>query len=567
MKVVGFHSAHDCAFCVLEDGVPAIHAELERYTREKEPPGDGLEFFYEKYPDAKDVKHFVHCLDTHKGGVKSRYPDSFKKMEKQISEIGGQFHVVGHHLAHAAHAFYSSNFEDAVILTIDGGGPEIFDDGDAAATTLGVFLGNKNKVSRIQIAPYHQIDIGGFWTHCTREIFGLSGGYPKGHQAGTIMAMAALGNPERWEGYFLKSGMRPDTFVHKSERDAFYDAVKESSDNSWWGTVPPTRINKMKNVINQSIDFRMLKEIAQRSEQDSFDIAAGIQSATEQIVKSIIDDISKHNISKNLCLSGGVALNSVLVGKIKTWFRDSFSSIYVPPVPYDAGLAIGAAQFVWHDTLGNERVLWKDNASPYLGEIYDNKRILSAISKFDAVKAVNVTDDEVIDHLLSSKIVSVFRAGSESGRRALGNRSIVADPRSNQMKDLINEKVKHRQWFRPFAPSILREDVSEWFEEDVDSPYMSFVIKFKNHAIDRVPAVVHFDKTARLQTVTKLDNPWYHQFLTKWKNKSGVPILLNTSFNDREPIVESPEDAIKCFLGTDIDYLYFVDAKLLVSKS
>ena len=166
----------------------------------------------------------------------------------------------------------------------------------------------------------------------------------------------------------------------------------------------------------------------------------------------------------------------------------------------------------------------------------------------------------------AKSIISVFSAGSESGRRALGNRSILADPRNPDMKDIINEKVKHRQWFRPFAPSILREKVSEWFEHDISSPYMSFVVPFKEEVRDKVPAVVHFDGTARLQTVTENDNKWYYDFLKTWEEVSGVPIVLNTSFNDREPIVETPEHAINCFLKTDIDYLYFADFEILVSK-
>jgi carbamoyltransferase len=134
------------------------------------------------------------------------------------------------------------------------------------------------------------------------------------------------------------------------------------------------------------------------------------------------------------------------------------------------------------------------------------------------------------------------------------------------MKDLINEKVKHRQWYRPFAPAILREDVKDWFVRDIESPYMGFVIKFKPEVCDRVPAVVHCDGSGRLQTVTEKDNPWFHSLLTGWKEKTGVPILLNTSFNDREPIVENPTDAIKCYLGTEIDYLYFFDQKILAQK-
>ena len=185
----------------------------------------------------------------------------------------------------------------------------------------------------------------------------------------------------------------------------------------------------------------------------------------------------------------------------------------------------------------------------------------------DKVSFKTTTDDIVVNLLTKdNNVISVFGGGSESGRRALGNRSILADPRSPNMKDIINEKVKHRQWFRPFAPSILREEVKNWFDRDVESPYMTTVIKFKENVRDKVPAVVHYDGSARLQTVTENDNKWYYNFIKKFKEKTDVPILLNTSFNDREPIVETPEHAINCYLGTDIDYLYFVDAKLLVEK-
>ena len=165
-----------------------------------------------------------------------------------------------------------------------------------------------------------------------------------------------------------------------------------------------------------------------------------------------------------------------------------------------------------------------------------------------------------------SKIISLFSGKSESGRRALGNRSIIADPRNSDMKDIINKKVKHRQWYRPFAPSIMKEYTSDWFEKEVESPYMSKVIKFKPNMGPKVPAVNHLDGTARLQTVTKQDNAPYYGLLKDWEELSGVPILLNTSFNDREPIVETPNDAIKCFLNTDIDHLYFLEFGLLVTK-
>jgi carbamoyltransferase len=317
----------------------------------------------------------------------------------------------------------------------------------------------------------------------------------------------------------------------------------------------------------QGIDFPLLEQLANQSEQNKFDIAAGLQKATEVIVKERLDKYIERYPYENICLSGGVALNSVMVGKMFDWYPH-LKSIYVDPVPYDAGLALGSARYVWHNILDNPRIKWEDNSSPYLGKTYNRQEINESLDKFDCLKVENVGDDRVIDILSNGdgNVISVYGGGSESGRRALGNRSILADPRNKKMKDIINEKVKHRQWYRPFAPSILRDKVKYWFEKDIDSPYMSAVIKFKEEVRDLVPAVVHFDGSARLQTVTENDNNWYYNFIKKFEEKTNVPILLNTSFNDQEPIVETPEHAINCFLKTNIDYLYFRDTKQLISK-
>jgi carbamoyltransferase len=256
----------------------------------------------------------------------------------------------------------------------------------------------------------------------------------------------------------------------------------------------------------------------------------------------------------------------VAVGKIKEWFP-FIKNVYITPTPHDGGLTLGAAQYVWHHVLQNPRIQWKDNFTPYLGRKYEKDEIYDALSEMSSEVTFRQAEDrQVIEHLLNQKIVSVFGGGSESGRRALGCRSILADPRSETMKDTINEKVKHRQWWRPFAPSMLREDVSEWCTKDDDSPYMNIVFRFKEDKKKLVPAVVHRDGSARVQTVLENDNPWYYRFIKKWKDATGVPILLNTSFNDREPICETPKHAIACFLGTDIDYLYFYDYNLLVEK-
>ena len=527
MKIAGFCSGHDCAFAVLENGIPIIHGELERYLRVKEPLGDSLQLFFDKYADYEDVLHFTHCVDEWNGGIRKRYPQTYEKMQYVLNKNGGKFYEPGHHESHAANAFFSSNFDEALIVTIDGGGRDYDKNGNVIITTFTIWKGEGNKIKPIVIMPIEKINLGVMWQLCTEHIFGLSAGHPKGNQAGSVMAMAVMGNPEKHYNHFMHH----------------------------------------RGLLDQNFDFSKLRSIADSSEEERLDIAAALQKTTEVLVRNIIEHYLEQHPSKNLCLSGGVCLNSVMSGKMFDWFEGKVKNIYMCPVPYDAGLAIGSAQWVWHQELDNPRITWNTSASPYLGELYDTKIIKESLEKYkDKISVLKVGDEKVIDLLDKQNIISVFGGGSESGRRALGNRSILADPRSPAMKDLINEKVKHRQWYRPFAPAILREDVKDWFVRDISSPYMGFVIKFKEEAKEKVPAVVHYDGSGRLQTVTKEDNLWFYEFLTKWKEKTNVPILLNTSFNDREPIVETPEDAIKCFLGTEIDYLYFFEEGFLIQK-
>lgn len=525
MQVAGIYSSHDCSFAVLDEGVVIAHLELERFARVKEPTEDGFKFYENYWAGPKTINHFTEVCDT----WKENYAENRKNMFK-ICEDGGGYHEAGHHQAHAANAFFSSNFDDALIITIDGGGMDRRDDGSQMITAFTVWEGKGNKIEKVEILEERMSNVGFTWTNATKYIFGLSTGYPKGAQMGTVMAMAAFGEPK-----YL---------------DRFVDIVRDTE----LGVKNPSCM----------VPFAHL---AGESEQGAFDVAASLQLATEVVMKELMGKYVSKTSSRNLCLSGGVVLNSSMTGKMFDWFKDKIDNIYVCPVPYDSGLAIGSAQYYWHHVLGNERVRWKDNASPYLGYVYQENVITNELMNFkDEVVWEKCSDDDVLDKLANQNIISVYGGGSESGRRALGNRSILADPRSPNMKALINEKVKHRQWFRPFAPSILREDVGEWFEKDIDSPYMSFCVKFKEEMKSKVPAVLHEDGTARLQTVTENDNRWYYNFIKKWKEKSGVPIVLNTSFNDTEPIVEVPEHAIKCFLKTNIDYLYFFDYNILVKK-
>jgi len=536
MKIAGIWSGHDCSFYVSEHGRPLVHAEYERYIREKEPAGDSAQFLLDEYKDCDDIIHIATCCPSNKI---EGHEKSYKEITDIVKRNGGNVYVVGHHKAHAANAFFSSNFDESLIVTIDGGGLE--ENGAVSAFT--VWQGKGNKIDHVRTYPIQKVNIGGVWTRATRYIFKLQSGWPRGHQAGTVMAMAAMGDPNRFFADFHR-------MLTVDVQMASYKPPNQPR-GAYTGHDP----------AHPYLD--RWARIAEQSEQDRFDLAAGLQAATEKFLQTLLGHYIEKSNSQHLCLAGGVALNSVAVGKIKTW-NPGLKDIYVTPTPHDGGLPIGAAQYVWHQVLDQPRIEWKDNFTPYLGSVYKNPT--AALSKYDNVLYENVDDDHIVGLLAEGNIISVFGAGSESGRRALGNRSILADPRRPDMKDLINEKVKHRQWFRPFAPSILREEVGNWFTEDKASPYMSFVLQFKEEVKDKVPAVVHFNGSARLQTVTENDNKWYYNFIKKWYNKSGVPIVLNTSFNDREPICETAEHAIDCFMRTNIDYLYFYESGTLVRK-
>jgi len=540
MKIAGLWSGHDCSYTVLENGVPLVHDELERFNREKEPQGDAFQLLKENYLDYEDITHFATCFPEKK---LLQHEESFKEIQSIANKNKGKIYFIGHHTSHAANAFYTSNFKKSLIVTLDGGGV----DENSLETSATLWEGEDNKIKCIHKFPMHQLNIGGLWTRVTRYIFNLQNGWPRGCQAGSVMAMAAFGDHRKYLEDFRKM-LTVDQVIasHKP---------KGQPPGANVGTDP------------EHPYLHKYRIIADSSEEEKFNLAASLQYATEELIRSLLSQVLKQFPHENLCLSGGVTLNCVAIGKIKNWFPD-LKNVHVTPTPHDGGLPIGAAQYVWHDILGNERVIWEDNFKPYLGRTYSKDTVELAIEESSEKLSVkkNVTVEEIINLLDDQKIVSVFGGGSESGRRALGNRSILADPRSETMKDLINEKVKHRQWYRPFAPSMLREKVKDWFERDDNSPYMNIVLNFKEEMKSKVPAVVHKDGTARVQTVTEKDNSWYYNFLKKWEEKSGVPIILNTSFNDREPICETPEHAINCFLGTDIDYLYFYDYNILLKK-
>jgi len=535
--IAGIWSGHDASFATMrDDGQLITHCEIERHAREKEIAADSLEWL-SRSEDLKQIDAYATCWST--AAVKKSY---------RYAEIASKrLHVIGHHEAHACEARFNSKFDSCSALIIDGGG---YDDADGHTIATSIWSSpDGNSLSPVLKIPENELNIGGVWTRATRYVFRLESGWPQGHQAGSVMAMAAMGDPRKYKERF---------------------ALAFTRDRAKAQLTPTGHIKGMSAKDPRSPKhpyFSDLEALAASSTQEMYDLAAGLQAATEDLVFKLFE--RSVQVSRNVCLAGGVALNSVMIGKLVEKYPQA--AIYVSAVPYDAGLCIGAAKHMIHVA---DRVPWEKPRSwnvPYRGGQYTDgsqactENLVSLAAELGlAVKQAG--DDDVIKRLMNGEIVGVFAGRSESGRRALGHRSILADPRQASMKQIVNDRVKHRQAYRPFAPSVLRECVTEWFTVDCDSPYMSFVLRFKQDKVKMVPAVVHSDGTARLQTLTADDNGWYYQFVRSWRDVSGVPMILNTSFNDREPICETPRHALTCFKNTDIDAVYFVDQQVVVIK-
>ena len=288
--------------------------------------------------------------------------------------------------------------------------------------------------------------------------------------------------------------------------------------------------------------------------QVHMDFAASAQIITEEIIFHILNHLHSETKLKNLCISGGVAQNSVINGKILS--NTNFENIYVPPAAHDAGTSIGSALYVYNHILKNKRSSMQESA--YFGSKFTNKEIITILDK-NSIPYSQLEESEVlskvVNKLISGGVVGWFQGRSEFGPRALGNRSILVDPRRKDAKELLNIKIKRRESFRPFAPSILEDHVEEYFNQNQVSPFMEKVSLIKKEKRDLIPAVTHIDGTGRLQTVNSNSSPIYFRLIKLFQEKTGIPILLNTSFNENEPIVNHPEEALNCFLRTKMDML------------
>ena len=453
-----------------------------------------------------------------------------------------------HHLSHAASAFFPSPFEEAIVLTADGVG-------EWATTTIAIGKNNSLEIKKEIHFPHSLGLLYSAFTYYTG--FKVNSGEYK------LMGLAPYGNP-----------------VYKDKIKKLIDIKDDGTfrlDQSYFNYA--TGLTMTNEKFNNLFGNKPRDPKKEKISQFHMDIASSIQKVTEEIMINLAKSIRKEYDIKNLCLAGGVALNCVANGKILQ--EKIFDNIWIQPAAGDAGGSLGAALALWHIEHGNKRSVNQndDMRGSYLGTEFNQdeieKELIAVGAKFEIYEYKELIN-KTAEFLSHEKAIGWFQGRMEFGPRALGGRSILGDPRSDKMQKNLNLKVKHRESFRPFAPSILREDLSEWFEMDVDSPYMLLVSNInlnkkiemtndqkKLFGIDKlnikrseIPAVTHVDYSARIQTVSKMTNERYYDLISKFKEKTGCPVLVNTSFNVRgEPIVNTPIDAFNCFMGTDLDYL------------
>ena len=576
LRVLGINIFHgDTASALVEDGKLLNAVEEERITRVKHASGvpehalknifqfskisinsvhyfciarDPLANFFRKISFALIslqankflFKRFKVLLRTHR--IKGLYPNYLNKREDLLAE---NIHVE-HHLSHAASAFYPSGFEKAALLTVDGFG-------DFSSTMFAVGEGNRINVLKRIIFPH---SLGLFYTVATQFL-----GFPRYGDEYKVMGLAAYGEPRFLKEFreilrLQKEGsfkLNIDYFVHQ----------KGKMEMTWEGgepTLSPGYSGRWQKIFGPP---RNPEEPV--SQQDK-DLAASLQAAFEEAYFHLMNYLYTRTKLKNLCLAGGCAFNSVANGKI--FDRTSFQNVYIQPAAGDAGTALGSALYLSHHRLNQPRNFVMDHA--YWGPEYSDNEILGELNRRQ-MTAQKIEDEAALCQktataIAEGKVVGWFQGRMEWGPRALGNRSILADPRRAQMRDILNERIKMRETFRPFAPSVLEEKADEWFQMKTrTSPFMNFVFPVRPEKKGEIPAVTHVDGTARVHTVSKKTNGLFWNLIHEFDRQTGVPLLLNTSFNENEPIVCTPTDALNCFFKTKMDLLvmgsYWIERK------
>tara|TARA_B100000795_G_scaffold243995_1_gene208247 strand:+ start:2683 stop:4410 length:1728 start_codon:yes stop_codon:yes gene_type:complete len=574
MKIVlGINAYHaDASSCILIDGKLIAAVEEERINRKKHFSGYPDESIKEclKIANIKDIEitdvafntkplgnlapkinFFVKNLFSNKNYLKNKINKKVSikqhliknfKLNKRV-----KFHYVEHHLAHIASAFYPSGFKDAIGLSIDGSGD---------FTTLAIAECNQDKI-KINHKVHFPDSLGIFYHGMTQFL-----GYENYGDEYKIMGLAAYGEPK----YFHK--IKDNLFIENDNKLFELNLKYFNHQKTNFKYIADETLS-----IGQIYSSNLLKlfstelKKSENAEQFNKDFASSVQKVYEFFFKKIIQKLITTKFSNNLVFAGGCALNSS-ANKILTDDNGLFDKIYIPFAPGDNGGALGAAFIVsakYHNKIENIK-------TPYLGrdfsdlEIIDFLKSESSIRKFsyEYFKSDDLLCKFAAKLISEGNVIGWFQGKMEFGPRALGNRSILADPRNPNMKNIINMKIKRRESFRPFAPSVLKEFQSIWFNSNFSSPYMSSLAEVKNEKKNLIPAVTHIDGTARLQSVDLKHNHRYATLIKHFNLLTGVPVLLNTSFNENEPIVMTPKQAIECLLRTDMDALFI--SNFLIKK-
>ncbi len=564
MNILGINAYHgDASAALVVDGQLAAAVEEERFNRVKHWAGfptQSIRWCLDAAGvAARDVDHVAVSFDPRAnfwrrvgfvlhnrpslGSLADRLRRQGKtlRLEDQFAEAVGvprsqlksRFHRVEHHPSHVAAGFLISPFDESAVLSVNGMG-------DFTSTLTAHGRGTHwVELDRV----FYPHSLGFLYTAVTMYL-----GFPHYGDEYKVMGLAPYGEPEFVR--FFEKVVRPASDTFRLNLDYF--THPKNGIRMTWNDGAPMILPFHSALVERELGPPRTKdeECTQRHEN----IAKSLQVVTEETILHLLRRLHAKTRCRNVCLTGGVAMNSVANGKVTT--QTPFEQVYVPAGAADNGTSFGAAFYVWNRILGNPRSFVQDHA--YWGCEFGSEACAAAIR--DVGLPMETREDEslldrTIDLLLEGKVVGWFQGKMEFGARALGNRSLLADAHRRDMRDIINLRIKFREKFRPFAPSVLEECVEEWFDVNEPAPYMEKVFPIRACRREQIPAVTHVDGSGRLQTVSKRTNPLYHAIISRFYERTGVPILLNTSLNENEPIVRTPEEAIRCFLRTEMDAL------------